>query len=151
MKKFWLFVREKENREVFSWLGGGCVAVGSLAFGALNFFMPNEAVDATAASVTPIAGIQRCASLDDIITISNGFVLPHSSERKLQLAELATLSSCQKWIARNEIFARKGRPFDNDILDVHFRQQAWYQIQIPHSDLTDIEQANVDAIKALED
>ena len=58
-------------------------------------------------------------------------------------------------IARNEIYAREGRLFDDQSLQVYFDSQAWYNGYIAPKDFKDsylspIEKKNVDFIKKYE-
>jgi hypothetical protein len=40
VKELWRFIRQKHNREVLGWLGGGLVAVAAGGWAALVFFFP---------------------------------------------------------------------------------------------------------------
>jgi YARHG domain len=78
------------------------------------------------------------------------FILADSSRQSLTREELQGLSIDQLVIARNEIFARKGRYFKEEALRDYFAQFAWYQ---PHSwdvALSLLEQANVELIQSVE-
>lgn len=146
------FFRNKENRELISWIGGGFLAVGSLAFSAMNYFLPREqpAIQATVSTQALPAVESRCASQAEIVTNKDGFVFPDSHERLVTSAEIAKLSECQKWIARNEIFARKGRFFKTQILHIHFSSFAWYEPKNPPPVLNETELENVARIQAQE-
>ena len=41
-------------------------------------------------------------------------------------SEFEAMSSYDLWIARNEIFARYGRMFDNADLQAYFNSKSWY-------------------------
>lgn len=75
------------------------------------------------------------------------FLLPQSGARLLTAQDLAPLSREQLWLARNEIYARRGRTFDHTDLRRYFGRQSWYRPQYDDVTLTSIEQANVDRIR----
>ena len=88
-------------------------------------------------------------------TDAEGYILPESSTRYLTLEDLEGLSSDQLWVARNEIYARKGRMFDNADLQAYFDSKGWYNGSIAPDDfsndmLTDIEKKNAELIRSLE-
>ena len=80
----------------------------------------------------------------------SGFIFPDSDVRRLGSHDLAGLSASELRVARNEIFARRGRFFKSADLDAHFRQYSWYR---PHSwepRLNAVETYNVGLIQAEE-
>jgi hypothetical protein len=79
-----------------------------------------------------------------------GFLLPDSNMRHLTRPELQKLSVEQLQIARNEIFARRGRYFKDERLSSYFAKFAWYQPGAWDVPLNAVEQANVDLIASLE-
>jgi YARHG domain len=79
-----------------------------------------------------------------------GFLFAESNVRYLTRAELEKLFADQLHIARNEIFARRGRYFNDLRLSAHFANFAWYQPYAWHVRLNLIEQANVGLIRSLE-
>jgi len=54
-------------------------------------------------------------------------ILPQSNDRLLSNADLAGLTNWQCTLARNEIYARHGRPFNNDHIRAYFRSTGWYR------------------------
>lgn len=54
------------------------------------------------------------------------FIFPDSHRRKLTAAETAALSEAERRIAKNEIYARYGYPFDSPDLREYFEQFPWY-------------------------
>jgi hypothetical protein len=80
-----------------------------------------------------------------------GFQFADSGIRYLTGAELERLSVDRLRIARNEIFARKGRHFKDDALRAYFSQFAWYQPRAWDVPLNPIEVANVRLIQSIED
>lgn len=89
------------------------------------------------------------------VALNNDFVLPDSSIRVLDKSELAGLSAEQCRIARNEIYAKHGRMFDDAGLQNYFNSCSWYHGTIPadrFSDtmLSDIEIQNRNLIVSYE-
>ena len=79
-----------------------------------------------------------------------GFLLADSNVRYLTRADLQRLSADRLHIARNEIFARRGRYFKDDALRAYFSQFPWYQPHAWEVPLTPVEQANVGLIQSVE-
>ena len=79
-----------------------------------------------------------------------GFIFPESHLRRIRVPELAGLSRRELRIARNEIYARKGRFFKSKDLKVYFRQFPWYQPHTWKPRLSQIEKLNVRIIQAVE-
>ena len=89
-------------------------------------------------------------------------IIPDSSRRALTNADLNGLSLAQLRIARNEIFARHGRLFKDNLLNQWFYSKSWYlQIQPKYSPsdfdslspypISALESNNLDLIMARED
>ena len=79
-----------------------------------------------------------------------GFIFPYSGERELSRAELDNLTPRQLRLARNEIFARKGRFFNSANLKAYFDQFEWYQPHTWAPDLNAVEVRNIELIKSVE-
>lgn len=58
---------------------------------------------------------------------SGSYSLPDSATRVYSVSELSGLSSWQLMIARNEIYARHGRGFNDAEVRSYFQNQSWYQ------------------------
>ena len=56
-----------------------------------------------------------------------GYILPESDKRYITEEELSELSAEELRLARNEIYARHGRIFQNEFLNNHFRACDWYR------------------------
>ncbi len=78
------------------------------------------------------------------------FLLPQSSDRILTRSDLTHLSGPMLRVARNEIFARKGRYFNSNDLMSYFSQFDWYDPYTFDVKLSPIEKENVAIIKAEE-
>lgn len=77
---------------------------------------------------------------------------PQATTRLLTHDELASMSTQELKIMRNEIFARHGYIFKTTALKNHFKNQSWYQSRfndVTHL-LTSIEQKNIKLIKQYE-
>ncbi|TWB96206.1 YARHG domain-containing protein [Bradyrhizobium macuxiense] len=73
----------------------------------------------------------------------SGFIFPDSDRRLLTPADLRRLSRDELRIARNEIFARRGRYFDSADLKAYFSRFPWYAPSSWNPKLNAIEEANV--------
>lgn len=78
----------------------------------------------------------------------DAYVLPESNEKELSADELRDLGEDRLRIARNEIYARYGRSFQNEALAQYFQKKAWYCQSEPIEDevLSETELANRDLI-----
>lgn len=81
--------------------------------------------------------------------LGGGYILPTSSSQYLTETDLEGLSSYELRIARNEIYARHGRTFQDSELQAYFDSQPWYQPNpdFDDSQLSDCERENVNFIK----
>ncbi len=85
----------------------------------------------------------------------NKYLLPDSAKRKLKKSDLVGLSKKELRIARNEIYARHGRRFNDKDLQEYFESQAWYEGTVPADEfsedvLSSIEKKNALFIKHFE-
>jgi len=76
-------------------------------------------------------------------------ILPQSNDRSLSTGDLAGLSNWQLTLARNEIYARHGRPFDNANIRAYFQSTGWYSpnAAFRESWLSRVEQQNAAFIR----
>lgn len=79
------------------------------------------------------------------------YILPESSSRYLSMEDLEGLTKEECRIARNEIYARYGRKFDDEGLQSYFNEKEWYTGSVEASDfsddyLNDFEKVNRDLI-----
>lgn len=79
------------------------------------------------------------------------YVIPDSDSRYISFEDLIGLSKYECRIARNEIFARYGRKFDDENLQNYFNNCSWYYPMIESKDfddswLSDIEIKNMNTI-----
>lgn len=91
----------------------------------------------------------------------SGFVLPNSDQQVISEIQLQELSGWELYVARNEIFARKGRPFvkvSSMCLQRHFDSWAksdrtpngWYSKKSGDIRLSDLEYRNAEIIRNYE-
>lgn len=78
----------------------------------------------------------------------DAYVLPESNEKELSADKLRDLGEDRLRIARNEIYARYGRSFQDEALAQYFQKKAWYCQSEPIEDavLSETELANRDLI-----
>jgi hypothetical protein len=86
-------------------------------------------------------------------TLSNDYVITDSDTRVISQSELTGFSPWELKVARNEIYARHGRPFVHKDLQCYFAKQSWYKIDSNFSEsmLSVVENKNVATIKAYEE
>lgn len=114
----------------------------------------------TSTSTTPSATTTPSTSTDtttsnstDKKTITTNYVIADSNSRVIAEAELISLTPWELKVARNEIYARHGRPFVHKDLQCYFKTKSWYTINPNYSDsmLTAIDNKNVATIQAYEE
>ncbi len=94
-------------------------------------------------------------SVEDIHYDAEQFVFPNSSIQKLEDYHVMNLSNNELRIARNEIYARHGRVFENEYLQNYFDSCSWYQAiegktEVEERELSEIEKANLEKILSAE-
>lgn len=94
------------------------------------------------AAARPAAPAARSAEDD--------FLLPDSATRRLTEADLSAFDKAQLRLARNEIFARKGRFFRSKDLRAYFESKPWYRPTAWVVALNRVERRNVQLLLALE-
>ena len=80
---------------------------------------------------------------EDSIAEEEEFVFADSNSRYLTEEDLDKLTSSELRIARNEIYARHHRLFDDEGLQVYFNECSWYEGMISPSDFTEAYAASV--------
>ena len=86
---------------------------------------------------------------------SSDYVLPSSSSQYLSASDVKNLSSYQLMIARNEIYARHGRKFNDSELQAYFNGKSWYKGTVNPEDFStsvfnDYEIKNIQLIQSYE-
>ncbi len=93
---------------------------------------------------------------EEPIYSGGGYILPNSSSELLTRDDLVGMSVSDLMLARNEIFARHGRMFEDEWLQSYFNSQSWYQPLYSPSEfsydlLSSIEVQNVETILTYEE
>lgn len=91
----------------------------------------------------------------DVEFAVTGYILPNSSTEYLTWEDYAALSRWELVLARNEIFARHGRRFQNQDIQAYFDSCSWYEGTVAPEDfdtsvMSDVEVQNVWTLKAAE-
>ncbi len=84
------------------------------------------------------------------VASTEGMLFPESSRRLLTPADIGTMGPATLELARNEIYARKGKRFRRADLRSYFSQFDWYRPTSDNVRLTAIEQQNVARLHAAE-
>jgi len=87
--------------------------------------------------IEPTAALQQTSGMD-------GEILPESNIRNLTRGDLTGLTAWELKVARNEIYARHGRPFVHQDLACYFTTMSWYKKDPDYTDsrLSSLEQRN---------
>lgn len=109
-----------------------------------------DAAGSSGATGSEDAGSVQTEAADD-------YVLADSSDKYYSKSDLEKLSNRELYFARNEIFARHGRGFNNDDLQSYFNQKDWYTKQYSPEDfdampdvLNKYEKKNTETMLAIE-
>lgn len=80
------------------------------------------------------------------------YVISDSNTREISRSELTGFTPWQLKVARNEIYARHGRPFVHKDLQCYFAKKTWYEVDNNYdvSSVTYIENKNIATIQAYE-
>lgn len=103
--------------------------------------IPNQ----TVATSTPTYGPVRQQPSSTVVKTQTGtFIIPDSNVRKITEADIVGLTPWQLKVARNELYARYGRPFVHKDLACYFQKQSWYVMDpsFTESRLSSLEQNN---------
>jgi len=113
---------------------------------------PEQAASAEEAGDSATSASAQDVSVPDEppIASTEGMVIPDSGQRLLTAAEIANFGPATLAIARNEIYARKGRRFGRAGLRDHFSQFTWYRPTANEVSLNAIERQNVALLRAAE-
>lgn len=107
------------------------------------------------AKATETKASSSSSSSSGSTSVSGDYVLPDSSSRYLTDSDVRNLSSYQLMIARNEIYARHGRKFNDSGLQAYFNSKSWYKGTVEPEDFStsvfnDYEIKNIDLILSYE-
>ena len=104
---------------------------------------------------TPPTVASDFANTQPTALASSEYIIPDSDTRLLEEKDIEGFSAEQCRLARNELYARHGRIFDDASLQSHFQACSWYHGTIPGSSfsesmLSDVEIKNRDFILTYE-
>ena len=93
---------------------------------------------------------------DNVRYDAHEYVLAMSDIKAIPEYYLDNMSADQLWIARNEIFARHGRTFDNNYLNNYFESCSWYNGTVAPQDfdesvLSQVAKNNLEIIKSYDE
>jgi hypothetical protein len=98
----------------------------------------------------PVISVAIPASITSQAKAHGGFIFPDSDQRLLGDADLKGMSLVELRLARNEIYARRGRFFVDQTLAGYFSQFSWYHPKQVDVDLSPLETTNVNTIELAE-
>ena len=106
----------------------------------------NESTDENISGAEEMSGAEEASE----------YIIPDSDTRVITESDLEGLDEDQLRIARNELYARHGRLFNDEQLQAYFNNCSWYHGEIQPDDFTDdmlsdIERQNKDTIVAYEE
>jgi hypothetical protein len=110
----------------------------------------NDALPPPRPIPAPIAAPVAAAPASTPRASESEFVIPDSDRRVLSVGDLRGLSKDELRIARNEIFARRGRYFESADLKARFERFSWYHPNTWNPRLNSVEQANIALIEQVE-
>lgn len=104
---------------------------------------------------TPATTAPKAAAAPAPKAENNYYILPYSSSYPLTKSDISHLTTSQLRLARNEIYARHGRMFNDKGLQNYFNSQAWYTPIYSSSEFSDswlskVEADNIEFIKSFE-
>lgn len=129
---------------------GGRIEMSLLEDGTLSIIEERADME----NILPLSGVYEKSEGQDQSDYE--FVLPDSDRRLITESDLVNLNPVECRIARNEIYARRGRMFADEQLQNYFDVCTWYQREIAGEDfsldmLSDIERENAEFISAYEE
>lgn len=92
---------------------------------------PTTAIPRTMPTVT------ETETMPTVAVVNDEFILPDSNTRVLSHMDLQNLTPEQCRLARNELYARHGRMFDDPNLQSYFQSKSWYYGTIPADEFSD--------------
>lgn len=122
------------------------------------------ASDSSTDIVASEAAVEEATKIDSDVVITpvdtttyktDKHIIPDSSSRYISANEISGMSSAQLRLARNEIYARHGRLFDDNALQEYFNECSWYEGYInpanfKESVFNEYEKANIQTLKQQE-
>lgn len=94
-------------------------------------------VEQTEPNTMPTVAQTESVTVPSTVAMNSEFILPDSSTRVLDKSELAGFTAEQCRLARNEIYAKHGRMFDDAGLQNYFNSRSWYHGTTPADRFSD--------------
>lgn len=136
----------------------GIIVLGLIAFVAKEVILDND--DLKSEKVISYSSEEEDTTSNfenDNYEYEQDYILPYSSDRILTYSDVEDLSKTEIKYARNEIYARNGRLFNNEELQIYFNNKSWYDGYIEpeyfNEDymLTEVEYRNVKFLREVEE
>ena len=133
----------------FAWKSYGSKLFGTKASPSSSLSVSPSPTTSVSPSATPAAS----PSFSTSKVISGDYVISDSDTRVIKEAEIRDFTPWQLKVARNEIYARHGRPFVHKDLQCYFATKSWYKVDesFTESSLSVIENKNIATIKDFEE
>lgn len=137
-----------ENQEEYNLTSSNDVKVSTIE-------SQNAASTANSSGTDDIHAKSASTENTDASINNSDYILIDSAKRLLTDDEVKSLSNNQLMLARNEIFARHGRKFNDVELKTYFESKSWYSgtieaSEFPENILSEIEKSNIALIKKYE-
>lgn len=119
------------------------VIIGFIVYSAVNKNNDNDSdnysdsYSGSGQAVEEMMPITEVDEEDDTFDESSEYILPSSDSEYISYADLEDLSKRDVELARNEIYARRGRKFDRDDLRDYFESKSWYHPIYDPDDFSD--------------
>lgn len=151
--------KEKDGKWKWAFIGAGIVVLILLVlFLVWNFFIKddeNTELETQSSSIASTETEQSQGDEDvygDLGQDDGEYILKDSDKKYISEDTIRRLSDRELMLARNEIYARKGRIFDDAEIREYFLAQSWYDGTIHPDDFTEdmlseVEKANIKKIK----
>lgn len=144
------------GKYVMSFISGSTEYFAYVSEGSTTAQIANKTLGVTAVPTENTYKGSTVYEISDFTIFEGDYIIKDSGIRLLTEADIAGLSKAQLGYARNEIFARHGRPFKTQKYKDYFAKCSWYKVNPNYnlnddkSNLSEIERANVDFIIAQE-
>ena len=112
--------------------------------------VPSSAQNIPPAPAAPTASLTPPVGQKNFVPAESGFIFPDSNRSMLTVDALRGLSTDKLRLARNEIYARRGRFFKDPALAAYFGRFSWYRPTSWDVSLNAVEAANVKLISSME-
>lgn len=114
--------------------------------------LSNDGISISTVSSTTTGSTATGTTTTGTTTTDSDYIISDSNSREISRSELINLTPWQLKVARNEIYARHGRPFVHKDLQCYFAKKSWYKVDNNYdvSSVTYVENKNIATIQAYE-